>query len=163
MTWSSARWRAEGQPPPDEGAAELPRTKTARGCAGVTPLNLLRPAKGHFFSQRNGYRDVSGRRPGLQTGGADDARYQRDGDERLTAQDLRVSCGSRLGDTGVPQRIIYTRLGFTDAGPRVDAGDPPARVGAQPPLPHGVGVVGLEVMTLVMTEGRLPTLRVVRE
>jgi integrase len=126
---------------------------------------LVRSVTGKFFTHRNFYRDLWGNQPGSKKEGPM-THYQRDGGRRFTPQDLRRSFSSWLGDSGIPQWIIDTWMGHSDPELETFLGN--QRRGSVL-MRHYIEEMGswrpvaLEVLTTVIEEGRLPTLRIVRE
>ena len=126
---------------------------------------LVRTPQGNFFGHRNFYRDFWGDKPGCEREGPM-TRYERDGGKRFTPQDLRKCFSSWLADAGVPQWIVDTWLGHSNPIYESMLGTQHRNSVLTRHYLEEMGSwrpVALEILTEVMSEGRLPRLRFVRE
>jgi len=126
---------------------------------------LVRTAQGNFFGHRNFYRDLWGDKPGCEREGPM-TRYERDGGKRFTPQDLRKCFSSWLADAGVPQWIVDTWMGHSNPIYESMLGTQHRNTVLTRHYLEEMGTwrpVGLEILTEVMTDGRLPRLRFIRE
>jgi hypothetical protein len=125
---------------------------------------LVRTSTGKLFSHRNFYRDLWGDKPGTGRVGPM-TRYELDGGQRFTPQDLRKCFSSWLGDAGVPQWIVDSWLGHRDPTLETILGNQRRGSVLMRHYMEEMGTwrpVALEILSTVMLEGRLPALRIVR-